>query len=220
MDVSVEKLHEMIACQGYVSLNAGPSKPVAQAMQDLALLMGGRALGGRGGRILETLETLDAHEAPSRSLSSYSGRGAQPWHVDGSHLVVPPRYLILGCVSVIGTGAPPTQLMRIKAAGFPFPASRREVFVVRNGRSSFYSTIVNPDRSWVRFDPGCMKACTEQGCSLLKSIESSPVEPCFNLDWVAGDVLIVDNWAVLHRRASATGAGFRTLLRISLKESL
>lgn len=218
MDYSYDGLHAAIRDHGYVSLNARPSISVSQAMQELALYMGGAVVAGRGRRVLETLKTLRADEAPLNSLSRFSGAGAQPWHIDGSHLPIPPRYLILGCHSINGGGAPPAQLLRVKDAGFPLLASRRENFTVKNGRSSFYSTIASTDRAWIRFDPACMTAHTEHGRTILEALESPQVQPCLTLEWTAGVILVVDNWTVLHRRGNASGIGHRTLLRISLKD--
>lgn len=218
MEQDLQKLYEAITERGYVSLKASPSITVAQAMEEVASRMGGIVLTGRGGKVLETLKTLEADEAPPRSLSRLSGAGIQPWHVDGSHLTVPPRYVILGCQIVTGAGSAPTQLMRIKDAGFTLPESYREPFIVRNGRSSFYSMIASRDRSWIRFDPGCMSAQTAKGRSMLAELGSFQIQPCLSLDWTVGAILVIDNWAVLHRRGKASGPGNRTLLRISMRD--
>lgn len=218
MEYDLLKLHTTIAEQGYAILDAGSSKPVSQVMQELALCFGGRVLAGRGRRVLETLRMLEANEAPLRSLSRFSGAGTQPWHVDGSHLTVPPRYVILGCDSVTASGSPPTQLMMVKDARSVLPASHRETFVVKNGGSSFYSTIASLDRLWIRFDPGCMNARSAQGCAMLEALDSLPTQPYLNLEWTVGRILIIDNWAVLHRRGNASGIGHRVLLRISLRD--
>jgi len=218
MDHSYGGLHAAIRNHGYVSLNARPSMSVSQTMQELALYMGGSVVAGRNRKVLETLKTLRANEAPLSSLSRFSGADAQPWHVDGSHLLIPPRYLILGCHSISGGGAPPTQLLKVKDAGLPLLASRRETFTVKNGRSSFYSTIANTDRTWIRFDPACMTAHTEEGRTIFEGLESHSIQPSLNLEWTVGVILIVDNWTVLHRRGNASGIGHRTLLRISLKD--
>lgn len=218
MDYSYVGLRAAILDNGYVSLNASPSISVSQAMQELALYMGGAVVAGRGRKVLETLNTLRADEAPLSSLSRFSGAGTQPWHVDGSHLPIPPRYLILGCHSISEGGAPATQLLRVKDAGLPLLASRRETFTVKNGRSSFYSTIASTDRTWIRFDPACMTAQTEHGRTLLGILDSSQIQPYLTLEWTAGAILVIDNWAVLHRRGNDSGIGHRTLLRISLRD--
>lgn len=216
MAFNLEQVRAAIAKAGYALLKVEPATSLPEAMYELASDLRGTVLAGRGGEVLETLEMRGADRAPPRSLSRLSGVGGQPWHVDGSHLTVPPRYLILGCQSVIGSGAPPTQLLTTKDAGLPLPASHREPFIVRNGRSSFYSTIASTDRSWIRFDPGCMSAQTDEGHSIVKSLTSAQIRPGCNLDWKPGDILIFDNWKMLHRRGAASGIGRRTLLRISL----
>ncbi|APV37911.1 hypothetical protein PFAS1_00595 [Pseudomonas frederiksbergensis] len=63
-----------------------------------------------------------------------------------------------------------------------------------------------------------MTAHTEEGRTIFEELELHSVQPCLNLEWTVGVILIVDNWTVLHRRGNASGIGHRTLLRISLKD--
>ena len=218
MQDDLQNFGALLSDHGYVTLGAARSKPVLEAMQEIALRLGGRILPGRGRAIVEKLKALEPTKAPLRSLSRLSGMGAQPWHVDGSHLIVPPRYLIFGCELVRGVGAPPTQLLRIKDVKSALQGSHSETFMIRNGGSSFYSTIASTERPWLRFDPGCMVARTAQGHAMLAALESMPIQPWLNKEWSEGDILIIDNWTVLHRRAEASGLGHRALLRISLKD--
>ncbi|QQP96614.1 TauD/TfdA family dioxygenase [Lysobacter enzymogenes] len=211
-----ERVRVALARNGYVYLRDQPSKQISQLMLELATRLGGSIRTGRGGAVIELLEEREAVDAPLCSLSRMTGAGAQPWHVDGSHSTLPPRYLIFGCQSITGAGVAPTQLLRIKDAGLPHPASNREPFVVRNGRASFYSTISSLDRPWIRFDPGCMRAQTDEGRLIVEKLLSAQISPFVSLEWQVGDILVVDNWAVFHRRGKASGLGRRTLLRISL----
>nr|WP_315233999.1 hypothetical protein [uncultured Albidiferax sp.] len=206
-----------LASQGYLILSIDSSKSVEQSMHEVAFCLGGKLLAGRGRKTFETLKILDAAQAPTRSLSRLSGANAQPWHVDGSHLTEPPHYVIFGCRSVTGEGAPPTQILKINDSALSLGASRRETFAVRNGRASFYSTIASADRPWIRFDPGCMVAQTEQGRDLLNAVELQPAQSFINVEWTADKILIVNNWSVLHRRGDSRGPGNRSIFRISLR---
>jgi hypothetical protein len=109
-------------------------------------------------------------------------------------------------------------LIRFAALGF----SREEecvlnsgVFLVRNGRASWYATVMSEDRPFVRFDPGCMTSASSQGNEAVRMIEkrfaaSRPVR----IEWARGNVLIVDNWRILHGRESSDGDDEKVLLRV------
>jgi hypothetical protein len=219
MSSELHNLSSALAEQGYATWRAIPARSIVQAMHGVASHLGGEPLAGRGGKTFERLKVLAPSEAPARSLSRLSGVHAQPWHVDGSHLTTPPRYIILGCEAVAAEGAPPTQLLRIKDSAISGPASRLETFAVRNGRASFYATVAGVNRPWIRFDPGCMVPKTTRGQALLDGMESVPVEPMVSVEWEAGKLLIIDNWAMLHRRGDGRQYFERSLLRISLRHS-
>lgn len=186
---------------------------------DLASGLGAPTPGRRSGPMLESIKMLDRHESRPRSLSRLSGLDAQPWHVDGAHWSVPPRFLVLGCQSVAGKDAPTTQLFRMRDVELlSAPHAHREPFVVRNGSGSFYSTVSSRDRDWVRFDPGCMTPLTDAGRSLAAGLRLAGDRPFFDFAWKAGDILVIDNWTMFHRRSCQSGLGRRTLIRISVME--
>jgi hypothetical protein len=91
---------------------------------------------------------------------------------------------------------------------------RSGVFLVRNSRASWYSTVVGEERPYVRFDPGCMFPTTAEGHEAGRAIErriaaSRPTR----IDWTQGKVVILDNWKLLHGREDAEGDEDRVLLR-------
>lgn len=214
----IEELNAIFSTQGYFTLDKNPAKSVAETMYELAEHIGGKIMPGRGGKFFEKLRILKKSEAHAYSLSSISGTGAQPWHVDGSHLTIPPRYLIFGCNSDVTKNAPTTQILKISLEALSRAKFYRESFTIRNGRASFYSTIANVDRPWIRFDPGCMSAQTEIGCALLKTFDSISAESVNNVEWTAGKILVIDNWAVVHRRGPISDFGNRSLFRLSLSK--
>ncbi len=214
----IDEVGAELSVNGYALLGARPVAGLAADMVSLASALGGDPITGRSGSVLDVLKICDAAQSHAFSLSRVSGAGMQPWHVDGSHLVVPPHLLIIGCQASGGGDAPPTQLLRLEDAEISWTAAGREPFLVRNGRASFYSMMTSEDRPWVRFDPGCMTAQTEEGQRLMTGVERSNARPTFSLDWVPGQILIVDNWRMLHRRGAGAHSGCRALLRMSLLE--
>lgn len=93
------------------------------------------------------------------------------------------------------------------------------VFLVKNGRASLYANIVKPSKSMVRFDPGCMNPVTSRG-QLAADILNERLDGIrsVRIAWAEGDVLIVDNWRVLHAREAGESDEGRTLLRVLVKE--
>jgi hypothetical protein len=165
---------------------------------------------------MELLEPMTEARARPLSLSATTGVGAQPWHTDGSHLVRPPRYLVLGCLSP-GLHPADTELLdrrRVFGDVHIQVWARREPFLVRSGRRSFYASILEGDEKFVRFDPGCMAALGVIGNALISRVLSCG--PTYKHAWSAGDVLVVNNWRALHRRADATRSTGRALLRIAV----
>lgn len=87
--------------------------------------------------------------------------------------------------------------------------------LVRTGRRSFYSTILSPDRSFLRYDPGCLEAVDERGRAALGLAERRLALASPNVrTWRRGDILIIDNWRVLHARGPSDHGSGRRLARI------
>jgi hypothetical protein len=76
--------------------------------------------------------------------------------------------------------------------------------LVRSGKRSFYSTILPPDRSFLRYDPGCLEPVDER---LAKACPRAH-------DWKAGEILVIDNWRLMHGRGPASAGSGRFLARI------
>jgi hypothetical protein len=91
---------------------------------------------------------------------------------------------------------------------------RSGVFLVRNGRRSWYSTVLCDKGPFIRFDPGCMAPANERG-KLVDSLITARIEAARStrIEWARGDALVVDNWKVLHGRDGADGDDDRLLLR-------
>lgn len=187
---------------------------VRGSLLDVACRLGD-PLPGRNGRYVERLVPLRQADALPRSLSAIAGLGAQPWHTDAAHRPIPARYLVLACVDS-GKPSVTTELCEwsslLPAAWIE--AARTEPFLVRNGRHSFYATILSQKDSCYRFDPGCMLPTTKQGRELGQIITLGQATKIERINWVLGLIVVIDNWRMLHRRQAAHGAEGRVLLRM------
>jgi hypothetical protein len=198
----------------HVAESADPDA-ILDELRRLGDLLGTRA-GGRGGAPEEVVRPQTSDDAHPRSLSAQYGLNALPFHVELSHRPRPCRYLLLGCIDP-GTPSAVTLLLDWLTLGF----SSEELHLlasapifVRTGRRSFYSTVLPPDRAFLRYDPGCLEAVDERGRSALRLVErrlalGSPDTH----EWRRGDILIIDNWRVPHARGPSEHGSGRRLAR-------
>lgn len=173
----------------------------------------------RGHGLVDVLSPRNVSQANPCSLSARTGTGLQPWHVDLSHHSVPARYLVMLCLDEGQVQVPTEFLDRSRfLLKRDIQDALSEPFLVRSGRHSFYGTILEGSMRFIRFDPGCMQGETTRARALMTRLMRGPVSPSYVHQWVAGDVLLLDNWRLLHRRTDASASRNRTLLRVTVME--
>ena len=140
-------------------------------------------------------------------------------HIDTAHRLRPARYLLLGCADPGQSGAQ-TRLAPIRA--LKFSASEHSLLasaavLVRTGRRSFYSTIMDKSRPFLRYDPGCMEPLDARGEEAMQIVSDAigRIEVITH-EWRRGEILLIDNWNMLHGR-TATAADSRLLFRVSVQ---
>ena len=173
----------------------------------------------RGDATVSVLRPVTASAAHPSSLSAVYGLGQQPLHTDGAYLQEPPDVLVFICERPNATS---TQLWRPDV-----PARRRRplsttsalshgMFLVRNGRESFYAPALSG--SGYRYDPGCMTPCDARAREVQKYFEQQ-LPRASTHEWsAASQVLVVDNQRALHARSAvADGDLDRKLTRIAFR---
>ena len=173
----------------------------------------------RGDATVSVLRPVTESAAHPNSLSAVYGLGQQPLHTDGAYLQEPPDVLVFICERPSAT---PTQLWRPDV-----PARRRRplsttsalshgMFLVRNGRDSFYAPALSG--SGYRYDPGCMTPCDARAREVQRYFEQQFSRASAHEWSAAGQVLVVDNRRVLHARSAvAEGDLDRELTRIAFR---
>lgn len=177
----------------------------------------GTRIGGRAGAFMEVVRPQTVDDAHPRSLSARYGLSALPFHAELSHRPRPCRYVLLGCIEP-GPLSAATLLLDWRTLDF----SSEELhllesapILVRTGRRSFYSTMLPSDRAFLRYDPGCLEAIDERGQAALRLIERRLAGGSPEVHyWRRGDILIIDNWRVLHGRGTSEQGSGRHLARI------
>lgn len=177
----------------------------------------GRRTVGRASALEEIVRPQTPDDAHPRSLSARYGLSALPFHAELSHRPRPCRYVLLGCIDP-GSPSAVTMMLDWRTLGF----SPEEIHLlegapvlVRTGRRSFYSTILSSDRTFLRYDPGCLEAVDKRGRAVLRLVESRLAGGYPEThEWRRGDILIIDNWRVLHARGPSDEGSGRCLARI------
>jgi hypothetical protein len=193
---------------------------ILEVLSELGASLGKRVT-GRDGMSEEVIVPRTIEEGRARSLSALHGRGCLPLHVELSHRVRPCRYVLLGCLDP-GDPAVATTLLDWRALDFTDGERcvlRSAPILVRTGRRSFYSTILPPGGEYLRFDQECMEPADERGRGAMHLLERKLAKrsPWSHM-WQAGDILIIDNWRVLHGRQSATASAGRRLARVLIDD--
>lgn len=169
----------------------------------------------RGLPLVYELRPTPSEDALPKSLSAIHGIAGFPAHVDGAHLPVPPRYLVLWCQS--NDEFRPSFLCSWREIEKRIVNSERllrEVFQVRNGRHSFVDTVLSPHREFVRFDPACMLPATRYARKLMEDLSRAAEDTSRReIQWVPGLGVVIDNWQTLHARGEAKAKGTRALFR-------
>ena len=211
-----------VAKTGWVKASAGSDDPgVIEGYMKAVALELGRPVMQRSGMSAE-LVPRGKGAANLNSLSGRYGLGTFPLHCDNSHWSVPCRYVILGCV---GAGSRPAATLLLDSCEVKLSATEEAlvlsaVFLIGNGRNSFYSSIRSSGRRFLRLDPGCMRAVDGDGERAMRLYSYEMQEECVaRISWNVGDVLAIDNWRILHGRGECKSVcGERKLLRVVVND--
>lgn len=177
----------------------------------------GTRVAGRAATLEEVIRPQAAEDAHPRSLSAKFGLGALPLHVELSHRPRPCRYILLGCLDPGSPGVATTLLSRrtLNLSANELRLLETAPILVRAGRRSFYSTILPPDREFLRYDPGCLEAVDERGRDALDLVQRRLCSSVPEIhQWCRGDILVIDNWRTLHGRTLSDQGSGRRLVRI------
>ena len=211
-------LNEDLKRRGWASVSlAHENEPsLSQAMAQIGLCLG-TVISRSGDLPVERVSPRGADDARKSSLSRRFGTGRLPLHCDMAHWIVPCRYIVLACADTGRVDSPTTLLdtAKVKFSESERLLMRSACFAVRNGQRSFYATLIDRLRPFVRVDPGCMEPLCEDGVAAMNlfGYERHRGDTVM-FRWKVGDILIIDNWRVLHGRGNRAEADpSRRLLR-------
>ncbi|ANY67824.1 hypothetical protein BBD42_16115 [Paenibacillus sp. BIHB 4019] len=219
VEISMKELEEV----GYIKLNI-PGM-IEEDLIAISEQIGIPIKTRLGANVIDRLSPKEKKDAHKNSLSGNHGLNSFPIHTDTAYFKIPARYILLYSVNP-GSGGRPTLLYDANKF-FNYDKELRfeltnVLYKVVNGRYSFLTTIYNYYQSnyYFRLDRDCMKATSSVGNELLTKIDSIIYPRDLNeVIWNCGDLLIFDNWRILHGRGQSNVIdNDRVLLRISIKE--
>jgi alpha-ketoglutarate-dependent taurine dioxygenase len=185
----------------------------------------GTAVPTRPGEPLIQKLTPTTHSgAHRRSLSAIYGVGEFPFHTDAAHHRRPPHWMLMRCVDAGPVGRPTlfADVRALRLSPRQRRAIKRAVWWVRSGGRAFLASVlsVSSDGERVRYDRGCMMPADPAfapAASVFEEVLGSTTP--MSVAWRAGDVVVIDNWRLLHARADGDGsdAGKRLLQRILVR---
>lgn len=219
--VNQKKLAKIIAHQGFFfsKLTSDSISKMREDIVETATQLG-TPNKGRNGQVIEELIPKNQQDARTNSLSKSFGLDTLPFHIDAAHYPIPSRYLVFACSLAVGEVAPTFLLDRSKivTTNDEESALQNGVFMVRNGRNSFYANVKPSGCKYLRWDPGCMIAKDKHAALAARVLSRWPKqEDCEVINWSSGALLVVDNWQMLHARGAALPEhGERSLLRITV----
>ena len=176
----------------------------------------GRPTAGRAGATRETIVPCVRSKANPRSQSAAHGLDILPLHAELCHRPIPCRYVVLGCVDPGKSCSATTTLdwRTLRFTSDEMALLKGAPLLVRNGRKSFYSTAIPSDERFFRYDGECIEAVDVRGRAALAAIHTrlSLVAPAAHR-LQRGDILVIDNWRILHGREAVPEHSGRRLTR-------
>lgn len=177
----------------------------------------GKAIPTRtGGPLVDVLNPRASSRCPSQTATH--GMGSFPLHVDGAHRLIPPRWLLLLGVEPSRRPTLVVERSKLHLEREEIELLKRGTVLVKNGRRSFLTTLLDGGQRFLRFDPCCMQPASRSGKEAWRILSArlNGVRP-IELVLRAGQLLLLDNWACVHGRGPGTDDHTRTLFRVTVE---
>ena len=197
----------------------GSFSETKEFLESLAFRIG-RPVQGKSG-IVESIVVRKRGYSKANSLSGKYGLGQFPLHCETSHWSVPCRFVLLSCYEDTVSSVPTLLLdsHHVELTEYERNLAHSAIFFISNGINSFYSTVLSTYRPFIRLDPGCMEAVSDKGMKILDAYSVAKQQlHVTKIHWEPGDILIIDNWRVLHGRDEVLDLNTnRTILRVLVR---
>ena len=191
----IAEIHRKLDSQGWCIVERDDS------ILDFACQFGKPISTRQDGALIDRLHVVGSNEAYPNSLSSRFGTGAFPFHTDGAHHRIVPRYLLLRLHWPEFSDRATLLLDLISEINKKeYEVLNSDIWKVTNGNRYFLSPVISS--LGLRYDPVAMKLATPR-ISKSKEIIHRIIEEVtpVSVTWHKGFILLVDNHRMIHSRA-------------------
>jgi len=168
----------------------------------------------RDGVLIKELQPRDSDSALRNTLSARYGTGAFPFHTEAAYWLCPPNYWVLFCENP-SSGKRPTLLVDGSelALGADSTLFKHVPWLVYRTYRPFYASVLETSSGEirVRLDEQCMRPTYKTDLAERFKVFSDAAKRSV-IDWTGGDLVIIDNWRMLHGRGPAIAADSDRLL--------
>lgn len=194
---------DQLSRQGWLELDVSSSHELVELARSLGTPRPTRL----GGPIIDCLVPTDKRQARPETMSSYLGFDRFPFHTDGAHFRIPPRFILLRLADGAHSDRP-TLVCAFSDRSLNLENIQilmRDVWTVRGSYRPFLSPILSDTavhgHTVLRFDRFCMKPASARTARSVQILESALERTNrAEVTWAANKALILDNWRVLHAR--------------------
>lgn len=214
------KDHDIISTlreQGYVVFDTDTSD---ESLLKIASLFGVVVPGERG----VLVQPLKAQEKGKGSIGSFTymvGYDAFPWHTDTAYWEIPVRYLMLTSEkpSPCATLARSFESLAKNIDDFYYLAERSVYMLNIPGKRKLLSPVMKKHGEMgFRFDFHIYKPMNEEAKILSSLMLEQLNNESQRVVWSGNNVLVLDNWRLIHAREDASQDKNRSLKRIYINE--
>lgn len=190
------------------------------ALLDLASSFG-KVIPGARGEMVQQLPAREIGNGPKGSFSYTVGYGQFPWHTDTAYWEVPARFLLLASEKASPCATTYQFFDAIKSAIADFDyLIARAVFLmdVPGGRRYISPRFIMAGKRGYRLDFHIYKPVNKEAMTLMNLIGEFLEKNYLRHLWTGKNVVVVDNWRIIHGRETAIGDKNRILKRIYIDE--
>ncbi len=176
---------------------------------------------GARGELLQLLSAREKGNGPKGSFSHTVGYGAFPWHTDTAYWDVPTRYLLLYSVekSSCATIYQDFFVLRQVIPDFDYLMKRAVYLLDIPGRKKYLSPFFDfRGKQGFRLDYHIYRPINNEAVTLNELVAKELKNNYHRQVWTGKNIVVIDNWRMIHAREDANEDRNRLLKRIYINE--
>lgn len=216
-DIEIDSIKQKLHQHGFVVFDADNTDDCLLELSNKI----GKVVPGDKGDLVQTLMAQDKGGGSYGSFTYSVGYGAFPWHTDTAYWDSPVRYLMLTSEkpSTCATLARTFDSLAANIEDFMYLAERSVFMLDIPGKRRMLTPVVKKTGLiGYRFDFHIYKPMNKEAIRLSDLMLEQLHNDSQRVIWTGHNVLLLDNWLVVHSRECAINDRSRSLKRIYINE--